>query len=73
MNAAAVQLDRFLSEADPATARIVEQIIFNVLSLRSQSGEASRASSSPYQLPSRSLRAHAGLDLTKLAHVDEEF
>lgn len=73
MSAAVAQLDQFLREADPITARTVEQIVLNVLSLHpaTTSEEASPAHAR-YHLPSRRLGAHAGLDLTKLAHVDDD-
>ena len=70
MNATAEQLDHFLSKADPATARTVEQIVKGLLSMRSKGtgvGGPVR-----YQLPARSLGARPDIDPTKLAHADEE-
>ena len=70
MNATAEQLDHFLSEADPATARTVEQIVKGLLSTRSKGTGA--CGPVRYQLPARSLGARPELDLTKLAHADED-
>ncbi len=70
MNATAEQLDHFLSEADPATAKTVEQIVKGLLSMRAK-GTGARQSGR-YQLPARSLGVRPDLDLTKLAHADEE-
>lgn len=74
MNATAEQLDQFLREADPATARTVEQIVKRLLSSRSEKSKTAGEAKSPlrYHLPSRDLQARAGLDLTKLAHFDED-
>lgn len=71
MNSTAEQLDSFLREADPATAQTVEQIVRGLLSLRLT---VLPACSGPvtYRLPARSLGALPGLDLTKLAHADED-
>lgn len=73
MNAAVAQLDQFLREADPVTAHTVEQIVLNVISLHpATSGEGASFTPTHYHLPTRRLGAHAGLDLTKLAHVDDD-
>lgn len=75
MNATAEQLDRFLHEADPATAKAVEQIVQGLLSLRQKTETPishENGSRKHYQLPARSLGARQGLDLTKLAHADED-
>lgn len=71
MNTAVAQLDRFLRESDPATAHTVEQIVLNLISLRPANGK-NLSAPTRYSLPSRSLGALAGLDLTKLAHVDDD-
>ena len=70
MNATAEQLDQFLSEADPATAKTVEQIVKGLLSMRAKGTGA--GGTVRYQLPARSFGARPELDLTKLAHADEE-
>ena len=70
MNTTAEQLDHFLSEADPATARTVEQIVKGLLSMRAKGTGA--GGTVRYQLPARSLGVRPELDLTKLAHADEE-
>ena len=70
MNATAEQLDHFLSEADPATARTVEQIVKGLLLMRAKGTGA--GGPVRYQLPARSLGVRPELDLTKLAHADEE-
>lgn len=68
MNATAEQLDHFLSEADPATARTVEQIVKGLLSMHAKGAGARWPVR--YQLPVRSLGARPELDITKLAHAD---
>ena len=70
MNTTAEQLDHFLSEADPATARTVEQIVKGLLSMRTKGSGV--GGTVRYQLPARSFGARPELDLTKLAHADEE-
>jgi hypothetical protein len=76
MNATAEQLDNFLREADPATAQTVEQIVRGLLSLRPKAvphrPAPEAAAAATYRLPARNLGARPGLDLTKLAHADED-
>jgi hypothetical protein len=75
MNATAEKLDHFLREADPRTARTVEEIVNGLLSLRSKpdsTGQVEHASNVRYQLPERRLGVRQNLDLTKLAHADED-
>jgi len=72
MNATAAQLDTFLNETDPATARTVEQIVRDLIRVRSRRAEGVVPEKVLYRLPSRHLGAAPGADLTKLAHLDEE-
>jgi hypothetical protein len=74
MNSTAKDLDAFLREADPATARMVEEVVKRLLTGKLEARDTSRVSKSPmrYKLPTRRLGAREGLDLTKLAHVDED-
>ena len=72
MNATATQLDTFLAKADPATARTVEQIVHGLISVRSRRGERAADEGTGYRLPARHLGVAPGIDLTKLAHVDDE-
>jgi hypothetical protein len=75
MNATAEQLDQFLREADANTARTVEQIVRGLLAARpngSKTTEKIAQERVPYELPARSLGARRDLDLTKLAHADED-
>lgn len=72
MNATAAQLDTFLTKADPATAGTVEEIVRGLISVRSRRTERPADERESYRLPARHLGAQAGVDLTKLAHVDEE-
>ena len=72
MNATATQLDTFLAKADPATARTVEEIVRGLISVRSRRVERAADEGTGYRLPARHLGVAPGIDLTKLAHVDDE-
>ena len=74
MNATAEHLDQFLQKADPSVARTVEAVVQQLLQLHSARADnfPARQPSANYQFPTRSLGVRPGIDLTRLAHFDED-
>lgn len=74
MNALAETIDQRLHSLPAPQARKLERLLLQLLDMFKPSDipPARQEASQRYELPTRDLRVREGLDLTKLAHFDEE-
>lgn len=73
MSTFALNLQKEIEALEPEDAQSIQRALLEMLKLaRKKSDGPILPKSELYTLPSWNLRARSGLDLTKLAHVDED-
>lgn len=72
MTALAKKLDEHFQKLDSATLRQIDEVFMSLIAVFEKRMPPQPAATSVYRLRTRSLGARRDLDLTKLAHADEE-
>lgn len=74
MNAIALNLEKEFEALEPEDAQSIQRALLEMLAKarRKQPTGLAAPKSKPYTLPSWNLGVRPGLDLTKLAHFDED-
>ncbi|WP_395753575.1 hypothetical protein [Prosthecobacter sp.] len=74
MSAIGVNLEKEFEALEPEDAQSIQRALLEMLKMarRKQSAAPVIRKTAPYTLPSWNLGVRPGLDLTKLAHVDED-